>query len=126
MHIVDFLWDFILIFLFIAYFMILINIVTDLFSDHDLSGGAKALWIILLIVTWWLGALIYLIVRGGGMAKRGQAMIAAAQKRQEDYIRNVAGTSHTDEIAKANDLLKSGAISQAEFTALKKKILAGK
>jgi type VI protein secretion system component VasK len=126
MHIVDFLWDFILIFLFIAYFMILINIVTDLFSDHDLSGGAKALWIILLIVTWWLGALIYLIVRGGGMAKRRQAMIAAAQKQQEAYIRDVAGTSHTDEIAKANDLLKSGAITQAEFTALKKKILAGK
>jgi predicted PurR-regulated permease PerM len=126
MHIVDFLWDFILIFLFIAYFMILINIVTDLFSDHDLSGGAKALWIILLIVTWWLGALIYLIVRGGGMAKRRQAMIASVQKQQEDYIRNVAGTSHTDEIAKANDLLKSGAITQTEFTALKKKILAGK
>jgi predicted PurR-regulated permease PerM len=126
MHIVDFLWDFILIFLFIAYFMILINIVTDLFSDHDLSGGAKALWIILLIVTWWLGALIYLIVRGGGMAKRRQAMIASVQKQQEAYIRDVAGTSHTDEIAKANDLLKSGAITQTEFTALKKKILAGK
>ncbi len=126
MHIIDFLWDFIVIFLFITYFMILINIVTDLFSDHNVGGLAKAFWIILLVVTWWLGALIYLIVRGGGMAARRQALVKEVKKEQDDYIRSVAGTSHADEIAKANSLLKSGAITQTEFTALKKKILAGK
>jgi hypothetical protein len=126
MLILDFLWEFVLIFLVITYFMILVNIVTDLFSDHNLGGGAKALWIIVLIATWWLGALIYLLVRGGGMAARRQAMFKEAKKEQDDYIRSVAGTSHADEIAKANSLLKSGAITQTEFTALKKKILAGK
>jgi hypothetical protein len=126
MLILDFLWEFILIFLVITYFMILINIVSDLFSDHNLGGFAKALWVIALIVTWWLGALVYLIVRGGGMAARRQAMFKEAQKQQDDYIRSVAGASHADEIAKANSLLKSGAITQTEFTALKKKILAGK
>ena len=126
MHILDFFWDIIVIFLFIAYFMILINIITDLISDHDLSGGAKALWLILIIVTWWLGALIYLLVRGGGMAARRQALIKEAKKEQDDYIRSVAGTSHADEIAKANDLLKKGAITQTEYTALKKNILSGK
>jgi hypothetical protein len=126
MHLLDFLWDFVLVFLFITYFMILINIVTDLFSDHKLGGFAKAIWIIVLVVTWWLGALIYLIVRGGGMAARRQAMFKEAKKEQDDYIRSVAGASHADEIAKANSLLKSGAITQTEFTALKKKILAGK
>lgn len=126
MLILDFLGEFILIFLVITYFMILINIVSDLFSDHNLGGFAKALWVIALIVTWWLGALVYLIVRGGGMAARRQAMFKEAKKQQDDYIRSVAGASHADEIAKANQLLKSGAITQTEFTALKKKILAGK
>lgn len=120
----SFLVTFIWAFVFIAYLMILFSIFTDLFSDHDVSGGVKALWVILLIVTWWLGALIYLIVRGGGMAKRQQARLQAAKAQTDAYIKDVAGTSHADEIAKADELKKSGAITAAEYTALKKKILA--
>jgi hypothetical protein len=120
----SFLVTFIWAFFFIAYLMILFSIFTDLFSDHDLNGGVKALWVIVLIVTWWLGALIYLIVRGGGMAKRQQARLAAAKAQTDAYIKDVAGTSHADEIAKADELKKSGAITAAEYTALKKKILA--
>jgi hypothetical protein len=120
----SFLVMFIWAFVFIAYLMILFSIFTDLFSDHDLNGGVKALWVIVLIVTWWLGALIYLIVRGGGMAKRQQARLAAAKAQTDAYIKDVAGTSHADEIAKADELKKSGAITAAEYTALKKKILA--
>ena len=121
----DFLIIFIWAFVFIAYLMILFSIFTDLFSDHNVSGGAKALWVILLIVTMWLGALIYLIVRGGGMAQRQQARLQAAKAQTDEYIREVAGTSHADELQKAADLKKSGAITPAEYTALKKKILAG-
>ena len=121
----DFLITFIWAFVFIAYLMILFSIFTDLFSDHDLSGGVKALWVVVLIVTWWLGALIYLIVRGGGMAKRQQARLEAAKAQTDAYIRDVAGTSHADELQKAADLKKSGALTPAEYTALKKKILAG-
>jgi hypothetical protein len=120
----SFLVTFIWAFVFIAYLMILFSIFTDLFSDHDLNGGVKALWVIVLIVTWWLGALIYLIVRGGGMAKRQQARLEAAKAQTDAYIKDVAGTSHADEIAKADQLKQSGAITAAEYTALKKKILA--
>ena len=123
-NVFDFLSWFIVVFFFITYFMILFSVITDIFSDHDLGGGAKALWVILIIVTWWLGLLIYLIVRGKGMAKRRQAMYEQAKKAQDDYIKEVAGTSHADELAKAADLKKSGAITPAEYTALKKKILA--
>ena len=123
-NVFDFLGWFVMVFFFITYFMILFSVITDIFADHDLSGGAKALWVILIIVTWWVGLLIYLIVRGKGMAKRRQAMYEQAKKAQDDYIKEVAGTSHADEIAKAEKLKKSGAISAAEFTALKKKILA--
>jgi divalent metal cation (Fe/Co/Zn/Cd) transporter len=125
-NVFDFLSWFILIFFFITYFMILFSVVTDIFSDHDLSGGAKALWIILIIATWWLGLLIYLIVRGKGMAARRQALYDQAKKAQDDYIKDVAGTSQADQLAKAAELKKSGAITAAEFTALKKQILAGK
>ena len=124
MHVWDFLEWFVMVFFFIAYFMILFSVITDIFSDHDMNGGVKALWIILIIVTWWVGLLIYLIVRGKGMAQRRQAMYEQAKKAQDDYIRDVAGTSHADELEKAAKLKKSGAISEKEYEALKKKILA--
>ncbi len=124
MHVWDFLEWFVMIFFFIAYFMILFSVITDIFSDHDMNGGVKALWIILIIVTWWLGLLIYLIVRGKGMAARRQALYEQAKKQQDDYIRDVAGTSHTDELEKAAKLHKAGTLNDKEFEALKKKILA--
>jgi len=123
-NVFDFLGWFVMIFFFIAYFMILFSVITDIFSDHDMNGGVKALWIILIIVTWWVGLLIYLIVRGKGMAKRRQALYDQAKKAQDDYIKEVAGTSHADELEKAAKLKKSGAITDKEFEALKKKILA--
>ena len=120
----DLIWWVLLAFVFVAYFMLLFSIISDLFNDHKLSGWAKAGWVILLIVTWWLGVLIYVIARGNGMAKRQAAAVAEFKKEQDDYIRDVAGQSHADEIAKADKLKKSGALTDAEYTALKKKILA--
>ena len=120
----SFLGMFIWAFIFIAYLMVLFSIVGDLFRDHKMSGWAKAAWIFFLIIGFWITALIYLIVRGGGMAARQQAAMQEAQKQADDYIKQVAGTSHADEIAKAQALKDSGALSAAEFTALKKKIIA--
>ncbi len=121
----DLIWWVLLAFVFVAYFMLLVSIISDLFNDHKLNGWAKAGWVVLLVVTWWLGVLIYVIARGNGMAKRQAAALAEFKKEQDDYIREVAGASHADEIAKAEKLKKSGALTAAEFTALKKKILAG-
>lgn len=126
MQFTDFLWTFLFAFLLIAYIMIFFSIITDLFRDHTIGGGAKALWVIFLIVLPFLAALIYLIARGNGMAQRQQAAVAAAKKETDDYIKQVAGTSTADEIAKAQALKDSGAITAAEFATLKKNILAGK
>lgn len=126
MQFTDFLWTFLFAFLLIAYIMIFFSIITDLFRDHTIGGGVKALWVIFLIVLPFLAALIYLIARGNGMAQRQQAAVAAAKKETDDYIKQVAGTSHADEIAKAQALKDSGAITAAEFATLKKNILAGK
>lgn len=126
MQFTDFLWTFLFAFLLIAYIMIFFLIITDLFRDHTIGGGAKALWVIFLILLPFLAALIYLIARGNGMAQRQQAAMAAAKKETDDYIKQVAGTSTADELAKAQALKDSGAITAAEFATLKKNILAGK
>ena len=126
MQFTDFLWTFLFAFLLIAYIMIFFSIITDLFRDHTIGGGAKALWVIFLIAAPFIAALIYLIARGNGMAQRQQAAVAAAKKDTDDYSKQVAGTSTADELAKAQALKDSGAITAAEFATLKKNILAGK
>ena len=126
MQFTDFLWTFLFAFLLIAYIMIFFSIITDLFRDHTIGGGAKALWVIFLIAAPFIAALIYLIARGNGMAQRQQAAVAAAKKETDDYIKQVARTSTADELAKAQALKDSGAITAAEFATLKKNILAGK
>lgn len=126
MNFLDLFWSLIIFFLIFAYIMIFFSIITDLFRDHETSGFAKAVWVFFLIVVPFVTALIYLIVRGDGMARRQQAAVSQAKRETDDYIKSVAGSSVADELAKANELKASGAITAAEFTALKKKILAGK
>jgi hypothetical protein len=119
------LWSF-WFFIWIAAIFVWFRCLFDMFSDHTLSGWAKAGWAIVLIFIPWLGALIYLIVRGRSMNERQMAAMANAQAQQEKYIRQVASSSGaaTDQIASAKSLLDSGAITQAEYEALKAKALA--
>lgn len=122
----DILWFIIISFAFIAYLMVMFNIVIDLFRDRDLSGWWKAVWILFLIIAPFLAAIIYLIARGGGMASRQMAAVSSAQAAQEAYIKDVAAQSAApaDQIAQAKSLLDSGAITQSEFDALKAKALS--
>jgi len=121
----DFLWHFLIIFAWIAYLLVLFQILTDLFwRDHTTSGGVKALWVVFLLVFPWLAAVVYLIARGKGMTERAREAAAAAKRQTDDYIREAAGRSPAQEIADAKALLDSGAISQAEFDALKVKALS--
>ncbi len=119
----DFLWMFLTIFIFIAYLMALFSIIADLFRDQKLNGWFKAIWFIFLIFVPLLTALVYLIARGRGMAERNVAAAKQVKDAQDQYIRQVAGGSAA-EIAEAKKLLDSGAITQAEFEALKAKALA--
>ena len=116
-------WLIFMSFAFIAYLFAMFTIIIDLFRDHSVSGVMKAVWLILLILFPILTALAYLIVRGGGMAQRSQEQATAMKDAQDSYIREVAGTSSTEQIAQAKQLLDSGAISEEEFAALKAKAL---
>ena len=120
----EFLWSLLLIFFFVMYLMILFSVVVDLFRNHQMSGIVKAIWIIFLIFIPLISLLVYVIVYGRGMATRQQEAVAEAQQEQAAYIKQVAGTSPAEQIAQAQQLLQSGAISQQEFDAIKAKALS--
>jgi hypothetical protein len=119
----DVIWWFLWAFVFIAYLMALFSIFTDLFRDRNLSGWGKAVWLIFLLFLPLLTALVYVIVRGKGMAERSSTASRQARQDAESYIRDVAGTSPSEEIAKAKELLDSGVISPGEFEHIKTRAL---
>jgi hypothetical protein len=118
------LWYSLVVFAFIAYLIILFNIIVDLFwRDHKTSGLVKAVWVVGLVVFPYLTAIIYLIARGQGMALRAQRAASEAKLETDKYIRQAAGRSPAQEIADAKGLLEAGTITPAEFEALKAKAL---
>lgn len=112
------------IFLLVAYVVVLFHIVADVFRDTTTRGAAKALWVFFLIALPVLTALLYLVVRGGGMAERQRTAATQARQRAEEYIRDAAGFSPSQEVARAKQLLDDGTIDAAEFARLKAHALA--
>ncbi|WP_431970016.1 SHOCT domain-containing protein [Nocardia sp. bgisy134] len=120
----DLLWYTIIVFAFVAYLIVLFQILVDLFRDHTVSGLGKTLWVIVLILLPYLSAFVYLIVRGRGMAERARQMQLEAKQSTDEYIRQVAaGKSPTEQIAEAKSLHDSGVITAAEFEQLKARAL---
>jgi hypothetical protein len=121
----DLLWSLVVIFFMVVYFIILFQVIGDLLR-RPASGWNKALWIVFILVAPFLSLFIYLVINGNNMHKRQLDDMAAAQNRQAEYIRNVSGGSGgaTEQIARAKELLDSGAITQDEFDRLKAKALS--
>jgi Phospholipase_D-nuclease N-terminal/Short C-terminal domain len=121
----DVLWTMIIFFLWVAWLVILFRIVVDIFRRQDASGWKKALWCVFVIVLPFLGVLIYLIANGDDMGRRDLEQSRAARAEFDDYVRSVADAGGpAAEIDKAKQLLDGGAITQAEFDAIKAKALA--
>jgi hypothetical protein len=122
----DLLWTMLMFFLFIIWIWILISIFVDLFRRHDAGGWKKFFWVLFLIVLPYLGAFIYIIANGRGMAERNVQQAEAQHKAFSKYVQDAAGSQDAaSQIAKGKELLDSGAITQAEFEALKQRALAG-
>jgi hypothetical protein len=60
----NFLMNMLGIFAFVVWFWLLVIIYGDLFRRHDISGWGKALWVIALVLTSYLGIFAYLITQG--------------------------------------------------------------
>lgn len=115
----NFLVDTFAIFIFVVWFWLLITVYMDLFRRHDISGWAKAIWVIGLVVFPYLGVLAYLITQSRGMAERNTQQVQQAR----DELRKVVGYSAADEIEKLDRLKKAGTITDAEFSRLRAKLL---
>lgn len=120
----DLLWYTLTVFLFVAYLLVLFQIIGDLFRDRSMSGLARVLWIIFLVVLPYLTAFVYILTRGRGIAERQAVAHSAAKNAADDYIREVAGKSAPEQISEAKKLLDAGVIDAAEFAKLKAKALS--
>ena len=120
----DSIWLILSSFIFIAYLLVLFQIVGDLFRNSETRSIYKAFWIVGLIFVPMFTALIYIVRHGAGMASRQRAAIAQATSHADASIRQVAGKSSVEQIGEAKALLDSGAITAEEFAQLKAKALA--
>jgi hypothetical protein len=118
-------WTILEIFLWVIWIWILIYVFIDIFRSHDLSGWAKALWFLFVLIIPLIGVLVYLIARGGKMQEH--AVQEAQQQDQEarSYIQQAAGSpTPADQLSKLADLRDRGVITAQEFEQQKAKILA--
>jgi hypothetical protein len=115
----NFLMDVLSVFAFVVWFWLLIVIYGDLFRRHDISGWAKAVWVLALVVTSYIGIFVYLITQGGGMAERN----AQQAQQARDELRSIVGFSVADEITKLDQLKKSGSITEAEYGRLRARLV---
>src|SRR5580698_2060457 len=96
----DLFWTMLEIFLFFIWIFLLFWVFMDIFRSRDMGGGAKALWVIFIIILPFLGIFVYLIARGGSMHERQVAAAQAQQQAFDSYVRETAGTSSADQLAK--------------------------
>ena len=118
----DVFWSIVVFFAWLAWIWIAITCFADIFRRHDIGGWHKAVWVVFIIVVPFLGVLVYLIAQHDGMRDRTLAQAKAQHAGMDQYVRETAGGS-ASEIAKAKELLDSGAINQQEFDAIKAKTL---
>jgi energy-coupling factor transporter transmembrane protein EcfT len=117
--VMEFIWWMLMFYLFFMVIWMFISVFADIFRRDNLSGWGKAGWVFLLFVFPFLGVLIYMIARPKN-TEQDQRMMAEMQAQQA----RLAGGSSIDDLAKAQGLLEKGAITQAEFDAIKAKALA--
>jgi Short C-terminal domain/Phospholipase_D-nuclease N-terminal len=119
----DVLWTMVLFFAWVAWIWIAITVLSDVFRRDDIGGWGKAGWVVFVILLPFLGVLIYLVYQHDGMRERNERQVRAQRAALDQYVRDTAGGS-AGEIAKAKELLDSGAITQSEFDAIKAKALS--
>ena len=113
--------------LFVAWISLLFYVFADIFRSHDLSGGAKALWCLFIIVIPWFGSLVYVIARGDGIHERSVAQQRASEDAFRTYIRQTAGSQGSasiEELERLSNLHKQGSLTDEEFERAKSALLS--
>ncbi|MFB8244016.1 SHOCT domain-containing protein [Streptomyces sp. NPDC055952] len=123
-------WTILWVFLWIMWFVLLFRVVLDIFRDDDLSGWAKAGWLVFCIVLPFLGVFVYVVARGKDMGRRENARARAQQQALDTYIRETARgegerRSSVDELARLSEIRARGDITDEEFDRAKELVLSG-
>jgi Tfp pilus assembly protein PilO len=118
-------WTILEIFLWVMWIWILAYIFIDIFRSRDLSGWAKALWFLFVLLIPLIGVLVYLIARGGSMHERAMQQAQQQDDQFRSYVQQAADSATpADQLAKLADLRDRGVINDQEFEREKAKILA--
>jgi Phospholipase_D-nuclease N-terminal/Short C-terminal domain len=120
----DVMWTIFAFFIMVLWFWLLFTVFVDVFRRHDLSGWGKAAWLIFVILLPYLGVFVYLIANSDSMTFRAMDR----RTSRHGHLDHVAPSSPPSgaaetEIGKAQELLDSGAINQAEFDQIKQRAL---
>lgn len=120
------LWSLVWFVMFFIWIWILITVFADIFASHDLSGWAKAIWVIFVAFVPYLGVFVYLIARGHKMSEHAMEAAKAQDDAQRKYIQQAVGStaSPADELHRLADLKDKGVIDDAEFQKLKAKVVS--
>ena len=98
-------WSMFIFFLWIIWIWILITVFIDIFRSHDLSGWAKALWVLFVLFIPLIGVLVYLIARGGKMHERAVQQAQRQDQQFRSYVQEAASSeSSADQLAKLASL----------------------
>jgi Phospholipase_D-nuclease N-terminal len=116
----EFLWTLLAIFFMVMYFMMMIQVIVDVFRRHDASGWRKGAWLVFLFVLPFISLIAYMVSNSEGMAERAHGY--AESRGRHGAGGN--GTGRAGEISNAKALLDSGAISQDEYQSIKSRVLA--
>jgi uncharacterized protein (DUF58 family) len=121
----DVFWSMLEFFLFVVWIWVLILVFSDIFRSRDLSGAAKAAWLIIVLILPLFGVLLYLIIRGHSMEERRANDAADSQAQFDAYVRQSAGgTSTADELADLAKLKAAGTITDEDYEKAKAKVLS--
>ena len=118
-------WTIFIVFIWVAWIILLFRVFIDIFRSHDMGGWAKGIWCVAIIVLPFLGVFIYVIARGHGMAERSMEQAQQDEQAFRAYVQDAADSGGTaDELAKLSELHKSGVLSDDEFAQQKAKLLS--
>ena len=115
------------IFFLVIFFWLLITVFADIFRSHDLSGWAKAAWVVLVIFFPLLGILVYLIVRGEKMQQHRIEDTRAADAAFRQYVQSAVGVAPgggvAEQLERLHALHEKGVLSDDEYARLKAKLV---
>jgi hypothetical protein len=66
----ELLWTLLVLYIILQVLIVTVAVIIDLFHSDDLSGAAKAAWLVALLFIPLVTVIVYLIARGDGIGER--------------------------------------------------------